>query len=159
MLKLGEKQTITLPDGRSFTLGRLELRVVRQWREWVAMRVGDPFDLVERFLGKVGDERLMPLLKDAEKVRDQLRCFSMGCELSQRHLATEEGLAYFVGLLLQGAHPKVTEEDIFAVAVEVNNRLAEVLSRAAGELPPNDGGPVPAVDGRASSTGGSCSAG
>jgi hypothetical protein len=159
MLKLGEKQTITTPDGRSWTLGRLELRVVRQWKEWVAARVGDPFETVERFLGMVGDDRLMPMLRDAEKIRDQLRCFSMGCELSQRHLATEEGLAHFVGLLLKGAHPAITEEDVFAVAVEVNNRLAEVLQTAAGELPPNAGGPAPAVDGRASSTGGNSIAG
>ena len=66
MLKLGEKQTIQTPDGRDWTLGRLELRVVRAWKEYVSGQVGDPFEVVERFVGKISDEHLLPLLREAQ---------------------------------------------------------------------------------------------
>ena len=160
MLKLGEQQTVVTPDGKAWTLGRLELRIVRAWKEYVAGQVGDPFEVVERFVGKVADSHLVVMLKEAEAVRDQLRCFSMGCMLSQKYLGTEEGLTHFVGLLLRKAHPKVTEEDTYSVALEVNRQLEEVLKKAAGELPPNAAGPVsPEADGRASSTGGNSTGG
>lgn len=158
MLKLGEEQTVTTPDGRTWTLSRLELRHVRAFREYVVKAEGDPFEVVERFLGKLADSELMPLLKEAEKVRDQLRAFSMGCPLAQRHLGTEEGLSMLVGALLKKRHPDATEEDAFGVAVEVNRRLDEVLKAAQGELPPNGDGRVSQEASPAASTGGKSTA-
>lgn len=156
MLKLGEEQVIQTPDGREWTLSRMELKVIRAWREYVQKREGDPFTIVDRYLGRVKDELLMPLLKDGEEVKHQLACFSLGCPLSQRHIATEEGLSYLVGLLLKKAHPQATEEDAYAVADAVNRRLAEVLETAGGEVPPNAA--APAAASRGDSTGGKSTA-
>lgn len=159
MIKLGEEQQVTTPDGRVWTLARLELRVVRAWREYVTKQVGDPFATVERYLGKLADEHLLPLLKEAEGIKRQLTCFGMGCPLSQQYLGTEEGVGHLVGLLLKKRHPGHTEEDAFEVAQEVNRRLEETLAVAGGELPPNAGRPAPGEGSRAESTGGNCTVG
>lgn len=145
MLKLGEEQEIQTPDGRRWRLSRLELRHVRAFREWVETRIGDPFQVVERFLGKLDDSQLMPLLKEAEQVKHQLRAFSMGCPLAIEHLGTEEGVTYLVSLLLARHHHPVVEEDAWEVALEVDRRRAEVLERAQGKLPPNAEAPAPEV--------------
>lgn len=162
MLKLGEEQTIQTPDGREWTLGRLDLKVIRAWREYVQKREGDPFAVVDRYLGKIKDELLMPMLKDAEEVKKQLACFGFGSPLSQKYVATEEGLTVLTGLLLKKAHPTASEEDAFAVADAFSARVAEVLETAGGTVPPNAAAPAP--ESRGDSTGGkstaaSCSGG
>jgi hypothetical protein len=135
MLKLGEEQIIETADGRSWRLGRLELRVVRAFRDWISHRVGDPFAIVERFLGKIGDAALMPYFKEAQDVRDDLTGFSLATKTAGRFLATEEGMAKLVALLLEPAHGKVSEEDAFLVAQAVATKLEAVLSTASGSVP------------------------
>ncbi|HEX5272707.1 MAG TPA: hypothetical protein VFW33_19555 [Gemmataceae bacterium] len=162
MLKLGEEQQIQTPDGREWTLGRLELRTVRAWRDYIRKQIGDPFATVDRYLGKVKDELLMPLLKEAEEVKRQLACFGMGTPLSWQFLVSEEGGAVLVGLLLKKAHPNATEDEVFEVSLAVAKKMAEVLEKAGGTVPPNAA--APAAESRGDSiggkfSGGSCSGG
>src|SRR4051812_38697008 len=100
MFSTGQEQTVSLPDGRAFTLGRLTVGVIRQFKEWCAAQVGDPFDLVDRFLGRAPDADVSRLLRDAEETRDSLRYFSLACPVARRAIATEQGLAKLMGLLL-----------------------------------------------------------
>lgn len=153
MLQLGDVQQVTTPDGRQWELSRLELRHIRAFRDWIKSRVGDPYATVDRFLGKIGDEQLIDMLREAEKVAFQLRNFSMACPLALEHLQTEEGLAFVVGLLLRDRHATHTEADAWQVAQAIERRLAEVLEKAQGALP-NGGSPAePATASPGESTG------
>lgn len=152
----GSEQEVTLADGRSFTLGRLTVAVLRKFKTWLAGEVGDPFADVERWLGRVSAEESARQLREAEGLRDQLRYFSFATPVAQKALASEEGLAKVFWLLLQARHPQATEEDGLAVALHLveAGRVAAALREAQG-LPeagggPGDGdGPAPAGGGTA----------
>jgi len=145
MLDFGREQEVVLDDGRRFVLGRLRVRVLRAWRDWVAEQVGDPFADVDRLLGRAPDDEVRALLKVAIDTRDQLRYFSLACPLAQRFLGTELGGAKLFQLLL--VRPEApTEEDGLDVAFHLfrANRVAEVLRAAQGEgQRPNGGGASP----------------
>lgn len=135
MFNPGSETPITLPDGRTFTLGRLEVRHIRALRDFVAAREGDPFELAERFLGKIPQEESLRMIREAEEIKKQLRCFSLACPLAQKHLATEEGLAFLLLQLLRGHHPQATESEALAVGLYLSQteETAAVLAAAQGE--------------------------
>lgn len=145
MFNPGAEQQIDLDDGRAFTIGRLEVRHLRAFKEWVAQQEGDPFEVVEKFLGRVPEAESLRQLKEAEQVRDCLKHFSLACPLAQRYLATEEGGARFLRPLLRPAGGKeATEDDALAVYLHMARRgLAEALERAQGEGPAGNA-PAPA---------------
>jgi len=159
LLNLGREQQITTADGRAWTLGRLELRHIRAWRDWIKSQLGDPLEVVERMAAVMEDESVLPLLREAEETRRQLESFSLGCPLAQRFLDSEEGAAQLVWHMLREAHPKADLEDAFAVAQVLAANMNEVLDTAAGSVPNGDGrgGPAPSTGMR--STAGSCTAG
>ncbi len=134
MFTAGVEQTISLPSGQEFTLGRLSVAVLRTWRDWVANRVGDPFELVERFLGKIPEAESVRQLRAAEDLRDQLRYFNLGTPLAMKMLATEEGGAVLFKLLLQIRQPAATDDDGLAVAMHLirTEATAATLARAEG---------------------------
>jgi hypothetical protein len=146
MYNPGVEQTISLPDGRVFTLGRLTVGVLRSWRDWIANRVGDPFAYVEKWLGKIPEAESLRQLREAEEVRDQLRYFSLGAPLAARMLGTEEGGAQLLYLLLKasGKHPNATEDDGLALVLHLAAQqqlgptllLAEGTDKVGNPLPP-----------------------
>ncbi len=153
MISWGEVQNLTTEDGRQWTLDRLEIRLIREFRDWIKVREGDPFALVERFQGKMSDEALMPFFKEAKAIQDDLRAFTLASPLAQKHMATEEGIACLAKLLLKKHHPAATEEDAFLVGQAMGKRMAEVLERAQGS-PPNGESPAGGdAQGRASTGG------
>lgn len=137
MISFGEPQKVKvkLPDGtfREWTVGRVEIRVIRAFRDWIAERLGDPFAAAERWVDKLPPEQAVLMVREAEQTRDQLASFSLGCPLARRFLATEEGQAVLFQLLLEPAHPDVTEEEAWRVAQALGEKAAEVLAKASGE--------------------------
>lgn len=108
--------------------------MLRALKDWITEGVGDPFETVERYLGRVPEAETVRQLKEAEDIRDQLRFFSLACPLAQRAMATEEGAAKLFHLLLLEKDPKATEEDAFEVATHLNQeeQAAAVVAAAQG---------------------------
>jgi hypothetical protein len=128
----GQERALTTPDGRAWTLGRLELRLIRSFGEWVKKREGDPFAVIDRYLGKISDDKLMPFFKEARDTQAQLCAFSLATPVASKHLATEEGIAELYRLLLSSHHPKVTSEEALYVALNDEATLAEAIQTAEG---------------------------
>jgi hypothetical protein len=122
MITLTTEQTVTLPNGKTFTLSRLSPAALRGWKDWIANRVGDPFELVTHFLGKIPESETLRQLREGEELRDQLKFFSLSCPLARKMIATEEGAAALVLLLLQGKHPNATEDDALEAAIHLAER-------------------------------------
>lgn len=108
--------------------------MLREFKDWVAEIVGDPFETVERYLGRVPETETARQLKDAEDIRDQLRFFSLACPLAQRMMGTEEGAAKLFHLLMLEKDAKAAEEDAFSVVLHLNEeaKTAAVLAAAQG---------------------------
>lgn len=133
MFSPGQEQTVIV-DGRAYPLGKLRVRVLRAWREWIAERIGDPFADVERFIGRVPEAETARQLREAELLRDGLRYFSLGAPVAQRFLNTEEGMTQLVLLLLREKNAKATEDDAGAVVMHwlKEAQAAEAIARAQG---------------------------
>lgn len=138
----GQERVITTPDGKEWTLGRLELRLVRAFGVWVAKREGDPFAIVDRYLGKIGEEALMPHFKEAKDTAAQLKAFSLATPVASKHLATEEGIAELYRLLLSARHPTVSSEEALYVALNDDATLAEAVEHAEGSPAKNAADPA-----------------
>lgn len=140
MFNPGSEQTVQLPGGKAVRLGKLRLKVLRAWRDWVAEQVGDPFADAERLMGRAPDATVNAAIRRGEDLRDQLRFFSLGCPLAQQAVNTEEGAARLVHLLMLEKDPRASEEDAFEVVIHLSARVAEVLKKAQGDASGGEGG-------------------
>ncbi len=134
MFHPGREQTVQVQGGRAYHLGKLTLAILRQFEAYVAERVGDPFEHVERWLGRVSEAETMRQLKVAEDLRDQLRFFSLAVPIAQRAIGTEQGLSKLLHLLLLARDTKATEEDAFSLALHLSEKAqaAAVIASAQG---------------------------
>lgn len=136
MLDFG-KETVIKSQGKTFILGRLELHVVRGFRDWIKEQVGDPFAEVERLntAGLLSKEEALVMVKEAGSVAKQLAQFSMGCPLAQAYGRTEMGLGKLVHLAFLTHHPDMSEEQAWAIMLEVGEEeMKENIKNAAGKL-------------------------
>lgn len=139
MLSLG-KETSIHADGKSWIIGRLTVGVIKSFRDWVAEQIGDPFEIVERFIDKLPPAEATRLLQESREIRDQLASFSLQCPLAKRFLATEAGMARLVMSLLHAHHPHVTESEAFGVMLALGEEAtAKVIAASAGEVPAKNG--------------------
>lgn len=151
MIEFGSEQTIDIGE-RKYRLGKMRLKYIREFRDWIRAKVGDPFALVERFIDRLPAEQTMALLREAEEVKRDLESFRLLCPLGQRFLFTEEGLSLVVGMLLSEHHPGAGEDEVQAVADALATRMMETLTKAMGDGP-NGAGPGGQVASPAESTG------
>lgn len=134
MLSLGKETTVEAL-GRTWRLGRLELRVIREFRDWIAAKVGDPFAKVERVLKFLDKEEGLKRIKEAESIADQLEGFSLQCPLAIQYRQTEEGMAILFRGMLRQHHPDVTDEQAFAVLQAAGEKSQGIVADAQGNLP------------------------
>lgn len=135
MLSLGQESTVEAL-GRTWRLSRLELRVIREFRDWIKQREGDPFARCDgKWFDKLPAEEQVRRVKEAESVAEQLRCFTLQCELAKKWTATEEGIGKLGQLMLREYQPGVTEEQAFAIFQEVGGQMQKAMAEAAGEMP------------------------
>ena len=114
-----------------WTLGRLELRITREFKQWIQERLADPLNKeIFEFLPR--DEQLARV-KEQERITKDLKCFSLNSGLAREYLQTEEGAAKFLQLLLQRHHPDITEEEAFDVFMAYPQEVAAALDRAQGQ--------------------------
>lgn len=135
------KETTVQAHGRSWKLARLDLGVIRGFRDWVREQLGDYGAVAERFIDKLPADKAMQLVKDVSEVEKQLRGFTLQCPIAQQYLATESGAAKLVHLLLVKHQPEATEDDAFAIVVELGQEeLRKKLEEAKGEVPGGNAG-------------------
>ena len=139
MLKLG-KETRVNSQGQTWTIGRPELKVIREFRDWIADNLPDPMSIGEKFFNMLPQGEQLARVKEAEDARMQLRCFTLQSPLAKKYMAMEEGAAKLFQLLLQKHHPDVTTEQAFAVLQDLEPELGKILADGRGELP--GGGPA-----------------
>lgn len=147
MLQLG-KETEVQALGKTWRLGRLEIRVIRELRDWIKEQVGDPFAHLEKYLDKLPADEQQRRVKEAAEVLDQLECFTLDSPLAKKWLKTELGAAKLAHLLLTVHQPAITEEEAFAVMQAIGaEKMSEALDDAGGKLP-NAVAPAPLRKGR-----------
>lgn len=134
VLQLGKETTIQAL-GKTWTIGRLELRVVREFRDWLKDRLVDPLAIGEQYFRLLPPEEQLARVKEAEAIGRDLKGFSLQCDLARKALATEEGAAKLVQLLLQAHHPDVTMDEAFLVCQEAGPQLERAMASASGSLP------------------------
>ena len=134
MFSIGVDQTITIPGGPTCRLGRLTLAVIRQYQEYVARSVGDPFRDVEKYLGRAPDAVINEAFKAACDLRDQLKYFSLGAPVAHRALMTEEGGAKLLHLLMQQVDAQASEADAYDLLIYLfdTKQLGDVITKAQG---------------------------
>jgi hypothetical protein len=140
VLQLGQDTTITAL-GKEWTISRLELRIVRAFKEYVASIVGDPYSQIDdRLFDLLPREEQLVMLRQAKQDKEDLACFSLNSALAKRFLQMEEGIAVFGQLMLKKHHPDVTLDEAFDVWMAVGQKqMQEALNRAAGESGGNAG--------------------
>ncbi len=143
MFQLGKETTVKVGN-KSYTFSRLEKSIVEEWRDWIKEQIGDPFEIADKYLEKLPPEQARELIAEAQGVARQLKGFSMGCPLAQQWLQSELGMGQLAYLLLKPKHPAITEDEAFAVMVDLGNQMAEVIAKANGKLPEKNS-PEPAL--------------
>jgi hypothetical protein len=145
MLELGSESVIEM-DGKKWILSRFHIGILHAWRDWIAKQIGDPFATVERLAKYLDKSEMLPRIKDAEAICEQLRGFSMGCPLAKDWLKRESGLAELFKLLLTEHHPNITQGEVFALMCNVGDvdGLEDSLAKVQGSLP-NAEAPAAAV--------------
>lgn len=138
MLDLG-KESVVEALGESWKMGRLELRVIRGFRNWIRERIGDPYAAVERFLKVLPQDMLLARLKQADAIAEELDRFSMSSPLAAKWMQTEEGAVKLAQLLFLSNHPDLTEEQAFQILQENPEGVATAIKAATGRMPGGNG--------------------
>lgn len=135
MLSLGEETPVTI-DGKTWTVGRCELKQIKKFRNYIAGIIGDPFALVERYIDKMPKEWVLAEMEKAKEIQQQLESFAIQSPLAKRFMASEGGMSFLMQQLLLKAHPTATEDDAFMVLQHLGKEeTAKALARAHGEIP------------------------
>ncbi len=136
MLQLGQDTSVKAL-GKEWTISRLELRIVRAFKEYVAGIVGDPYAQInDRLFDLLPQEEQLAMLRQAKQDKEDLACFSLNGPLAKRFLQMEEGIAVFGQLMLKKHHPDITQEEAFDVWLSVGQeQMNKALASAAGEAP------------------------
>jgi hypothetical protein len=139
VLKLGKETTVNAL-GKTWTIDRPELKVIRGFRDWIEEQLPDPMAIGEKYFAMLPPEEQLRRVKEAEDAKHQLKCFTLQSPLAKQYMAMEEGAAKLTQLLLQKHHPDVTVEEAFMVLQEIEPQLGKILADGRGEVP--GAGPV-----------------
>ena len=114
--------------------------VILRFRDWIAEQVGDPFEGLDVLVGYLPKEEMVAFIKQGRSLREQLKCFSLRCELAQNYLHTEIGGLKFTELILRDAYPDMTDKEVQAVTIAYGERLAAMSeSEGNGQSPVSPG--------------------
>jgi hypothetical protein len=136
MLNTGTDTTIHAL-GEEFIVSKLHLlKVTREYCEWIKDRLPNPVeDIGEQYFKLLPPEEQLARIKEAEKIKRQLKCFTLTCDLAKEYLSTEEGAAKFLQLLLVHHHPDMTVEKAFQIAMDAGEaEIQRAFSRAQGSV-------------------------
>jgi len=118
--------------GKEYIVGRLELRVSREFKDWIVKtQLPEPMD--KEIFDILPREDQIAYVKEQERTSRDLRCFSLGSELAQKYQQTEEGAAKFAQLMLQKHQPDITEEEAFSVLIEAADQFTAAMQAAQGD--------------------------
>lgn len=136
MLQLGKEQTVTV-DGKAWKLGRLELSIVNDFRDWIAERLPDPLAIGEKFFAMLPPDEQLARVRQAEQQKLDLACFTLKSPLAVEYMSREAGIAKLGQLLLRKHQPNVTEAEAFDVFFALQDQMGELLAKAEGKSPPS----------------------
>lgn len=136
MLNNGRASEITAL-GKKWTVGRFELRILREFRKWVLERLDDPTSIDKELFKLLPVEEQLSRVKQAESDKRDLKNFSSNCPLFKRFVATEEGAAEFARLMFSAHHPDMTAELALQIFIEAQDQFAAAVLAAQGSLPGN----------------------
>ena len=115
--------------------------MILKFRDWCAGQLGDPFEGLETLAKCLPKEEMVALIKEARDTKQQLKCFSLTCEVAQRFLKTEAGGLKFTELLLRDAYPDMTDAEVREVTLAYGEQLAQHKASEG-----NGRAPAPAVE-------------
>lgn len=122
--------------GKTWRVGRWTRAIWDGFVEWAKPRIKDPLEVAQKHL-----DRFPPGLQSI-MVQHALELSSGHLALNggpvQGLLATLDGSAYLLYLLLKQHHPEMTEDLAFEIAMDVDEKeLKRVFDRSAGKVPPS----------------------
>jgi len=118
--------------GKVWTLSRISLVMVRTFRDWIKNQLSDPLGPVAKIFDLLPVEEQIARVKDAERIGNELRCFSMQSKLAQEYLHKEEGQAMWAKLWLQEHHPDIDEVTAFAIFIDAGPEIAKAFEVTVG---------------------------
>lgn len=120
--------------GKTWTLGRITLALVRGFRDWIKEQLPDPVGPVGKIFDKLPEEEQIRRVKEAERIGNELKCFSMQSQLAQDYLRKEEGQAKWAQLWLSEHHPEIDEVTAFSVFIEAGPQIAKAFEVTGGSV-------------------------
>jgi hypothetical protein len=149
---LGGETKVTV-GGKEYTFGKVSLPLIYALGDWIKAQVGDPFARAESLLARA--EQMPPgpiqdlLLRQYEAAHaegkdkaQQLEFFDLACPLAQKAMRTIRGGAKWCQLMLEPAHPGISEQEAFDVLTALGEeQLAEITQKGMGKVPKNGAGP------------------
>jgi hypothetical protein len=131
------KETSVDALGKRWTVGRLSLKIIFSFRDWIKAQIGDPYARLERMLPHYSPEDAKRRIAEIDRTLDELEAFTLQSAIAQRFMSTELGGAVFWKLLLSEHHPNVTDEEALAILQEIGERAqAEAVAKATGKGEP-----------------------
>lgn len=127
--------------GKEWTFSRLELRVIEKFRDWIEEQIGDPFAKADRYVNVLPPEEAKAMIKEAEEVQRNLRCFNLHTEFAQQWMGTPSGMGNLVAFMLEDHHPEVNADLAFRIVIDMgDDQLQKILKKAEGSATRQPGG-------------------
>jgi len=131
---VGRETELEGEDGRRWRTSRWTRGVWDALLEWARPRIPDPLSVAEKAI-KMLPERLHAGIV-AQAVQMSSEYLSIGSTEVQRCIASVEGRAHLMYLLIRPTHPDVTPEDAFDLLLHVGpEKSKQAFDRASGLTP------------------------
>lgn len=138
------KETTAVVDGVTYTFGRMELGVLKEFFAWIEEKEGDVFADLERFIDKLPEAERGKLFRERQDRADQIKSLNLDSPVAQAHKKTAEGIGLMAALLLRAKHPDITPAKAFLVMQSLDpGQIQKIEANARGRSPAkNAGSPV-----------------
>jgi hypothetical protein len=129
--------------GRIWTLSRLELSMIFEFRDWIKTKLPDPLGgPIAKIFDRLPVEEQIERVKKAERIAEELNCFSLTSSLARQYMGTEQGIAKLGQIWLRQYHPDIDEATAFLVMQEAMPELAKAFQHDDGPLLDNGAKPA-----------------
>jgi hypothetical protein len=132
------KETVVTVNGKPWTFGRLDRRVLEDFFAFVRDQEGDPFEDFARFKDSLSEADRLAVFRECQAVKRELKSLNWNSPTVQRHLDTRAGERTIATMLLRPAHPTITEDEALAVleslpAAEIKRIMANSFGKTPGK--------------------------
>jgi hypothetical protein len=129
------RETTVEAMGRTWRVQRVERAVWSALLEWAKPRIPDPLAVAERMLARLPAEHHKEIVRLGMEASAEY--LSIGSPQVMRCVSSVEGMTHLMYLLLQKHQPGTTEDEAFAIIMEIGqDRMRGVVKEAGGTVPP-----------------------